>query len=181
MTSLVLVRHAMPAYSENVPADEWVLSDDGRAAAERLCAGLPAGALLAASEEPKAWQTLEPAGDVVRDRRLGEVYRANEPWDGPFRALRQAYVEGVDHAGWEPRSTVVERFDAAVTEFLVRAGGGPVIVASHGMAMTVWLSARIGLAHPGAFWAALQFPDAIEVHLGHRTATRRSVSSNPLT
>jgi hypothetical protein len=37
------------------------------------------------------------------------------------------------------------------------------------MAMTVWLSARLGLTDPGAFWAALRFPDAIEVDLTSRT------------
>lgn len=40
------------------------------------------------------------------------------------------------------------------------------------MAMTVWLTARIGLPDPGAFWADLRFPDAHSVDLGAATITR---------
>jgi hypothetical protein len=29
--------------------------------------------------------------------------------------------------------------------------------------MTVWLTARSQLAHPGAFWAALRFPEVYPV------------------
>ena len=50
-----------------------------------------------ASDEPKAWQTLEPAGPVIRDARFGEVRREGEPWDGPYRELRRSYVDGADH------------------------------------------------------------------------------------
>jgi hypothetical protein len=40
------------------------------------------------------------------------------------------------------------------------------------MAMTVWLTARIELPDPGAFWADLQFPDAHSVDLAAGTITR---------
>ena len=59
---LILVRHAMPAYSAEVPPDCWELSEDGRNAVRRLGPVLPAGALLVASAERKAWQTLESRG-----------------------------------------------------------------------------------------------------------------------
>ena len=161
--SLILVRHAMPAFSPDVPADEWTLSAEGLAAAQVLAGHLPAGARLVASTEPKAYQTLEPAGPVLRDGRFAEVRREGEPWDGPFRELRRSYVSGVDHAGWEPRSAVAARFEAGVREHLAAANGQPLVVASHGMAMTVWLSTRLGLPDPGQFWADLRFPDAIWV------------------
>ncbi len=155
----------MPAYDRDVPAHEWPLSPDGLAAARRLTRQLPRDAWLAASDEPKAWQTLEPAGEVARDARFGEVRREGEPWDGPFRELRRAYVDGADHAGWEPRVDVTARFDAGVEDYLVRAAGRPLVVASHGMAMTLWLTARVGLTAPGEFWASLRFPDAVVVDL----------------
>ena len=40
------------------------------------------------------------------------------------------------------------------------AGERPLLVATHGMAMTVWLTARFRLADPGSFWECLRFPDA---------------------
>jgi broad specificity phosphatase PhoE len=168
---LILVRHAMPAYGPEVPPDRWELSDDGRDAACRLAAVLPAGALLAASAEIKAWQTLERLGAVVRDQRFNEVSRT-EPWEGNYRELRRAYVDGADHAGWEARGHVLERFGAAVSDHLSAADGGPVIIATHGMAMTIWLAATIGLPDPGGFWSDLQFPDAHRVDLAAGTLTR---------
>jgi broad specificity phosphatase PhoE len=163
--SLVLVRHAMPAPDPLVPAHEWPLSPDGRADARWLVPLLPADALLVASDEPKAYQTLESAGPVGRDARFGEVRRGGEPWDGPFRELRRAYVEGAAHPGWEPQASVAARFDEAIREYRVAAGARPLVVASHGMAMTVWLTARFDLAAPGEFWSDLRFPDAHAIDL----------------
>jgi broad specificity phosphatase PhoE len=173
---LILVRHAMPAFGPDVPAHAWELGEDGRREALALCASLRAEApqaMLAASAEPKAWQTLAPAGEARRDPRFNEVSRV-EPWEGEFRRLRREYVDGTDHLEWEPRATVAHRFDTAVAEHLDAADGRPLIIATHGMAMTVWLTARIGLPDPGAFWADLRFPDAHRVDLGRGTVVRWS-------
>jgi 2,3-bisphosphoglycerate-dependent phosphoglycerate mutase len=171
---LVLVRHAMPAYDESVSPRLWPLAPDGVAAARGLV--LPPGAYLVSSDEVKAWQTLayasrakvgDPAaldrGPITVDTRFGEVLREGEPWDGPFRELRRSYVDGAEHVGWEPRSAVAARFDEAVTDHLARADGRALVVATHGMAMTIWLAARVDLTDPGAFWAALRFPDVVRI------------------
>jgi broad specificity phosphatase PhoE len=162
---LILVRHAMPDYRAEVPPDRWELGEDGRSAARRLGAVLPSGALLVASAEPKAWQTLESLGPVTRDRRFNEVGRV-EPWEGDYLRLRREYVNGADRSGWEPRDQVAARFAAAVSDYLSAADGRPLVVATHGMAMTIWLSAAIGLADPAGFWSDLRFPDAHRVELG---------------
>jgi broad specificity phosphatase PhoE len=161
----------MPDFSPETPASEWLLSDAGHAEARLLADVLPGGSRLVASDEPKAWQTLEPAGHVTRDLRFNEVWRT-EPWDGNWRQLRRAYVEGADHPGWEPRSRVAARFGTALSEHLDAAGGRPLVVATHGMAMTIWLTARIALPDPGAFWAGLRFPDAHRVNLQAGTIAR---------
>jgi hypothetical protein len=83
----------MPAHGAELPPHEWVLRPDGAAAARQLAARLPAGAHLVASAEPKAWQTLEPAGPLIRDPRLNEISR-DEPYGGDFRVRRRAYVDG---------------------------------------------------------------------------------------
>ncbi|MGA5761764.1 histidine phosphatase family protein [Nonomuraea bangladeshensis] len=168
---LLLVRHAMPAYGPTVPSYEWALSTEGWQAAHRLIARLPKDARLVSSNEPKAWQTLGGDDAVVRDRRFDEVTRV-EPWEGDYRELRRAYVEGADHADWEPRAEVAKRFDAGITEHLALAGGRPLVVATHGMAMTVWVKTRLGLESAGDFWADLRFPDAHLVDLGAGTVER---------
>ncbi|MEV0615393.1 histidine phosphatase family protein [Nonomuraea sp. NPDC050404] len=168
---LFLVRHAMPAYGPAVPPHEWTLSAEGWQAARRLVARLPEDACLVSSDELKAWQTLGGDGSVARDRRFNEVTRV-EPWEGDYRELRRTYVDGADHADWEPRAEVAKRFDAGITEHLVRTGGRPLVVATHGMAMTVWVKALLGLRSPGDFWADLRFPDALLVDLDSGTVER---------
>ena len=168
---LILVRHAMPASGPRTPPHEWLLGDDGHAAARVLADALPVDSHLVASAEPKAWQTLEPSGRVVRDPRFNEIWRT-EPWEGNYRQLRRAYVEGVDHCDWEPRVQVAERFGSAIDEHCAIAADRPLVVATHGMAMTVWLTTRIGLPDPGAFWVDLRFPDAHHVDVTAGTITR---------
>lgn len=168
---LVVVRHAMPEFGPDRPPEEWPLSPAGRAAAVALRGRLPSGALVVASAEPKARQTLEPYGDVAVDDRFGEV-RRDEPYEGDFRARRRAYVEGVAYPGWERRADVVTRFGDAVAEWQERAGLRPLVVASHGMALTVWLTAAVGLDDPGGFWSALQLPDAFTVDIPGRRVER---------
>jgi broad specificity phosphatase PhoE len=176
--TLYLVRHAMPQVDPATDPATWPLGTEGRAAALRLSARLPSGALLIASDEPKAWQTLDPGGErgVSRDTRLREVRRTEEFHDD-FRRVRRSYVEGAPIAGWEPRIEVARRFAAAIRAATDRAatdraGGRDVVVASHGMAMTVWLAETMPLTDPGSFWADLRFPDLLVVDLQARTVTR---------
>jgi broad specificity phosphatase PhoE len=168
---LILVRHAMPAHGPDVPARDWLLTPEGEVAARSLCEQLPVGARVVASSEPKAIATVGPAGRVIEDRRFDEVSRV-EAYDDDFRAQRRAYVDGADYTDWEAREDVVGRFAAGVAEHVAAADGRPVVIASHGMAMTLWLTATIGLDDPGAFWAALRFPDAHVVDLAARTVVR---------
>jgi broad specificity phosphatase PhoE len=168
---LVLVRHAMPDHGPDTPAHTWPLTAEGRDAAAGLCRGLPAGAWLVASSETKAIETLAPAGPALPDPRFDEV-RRTEAYADDFRTARRAYTDGTDHPGWEPRTDVVRRFSAGVAEHVERAGGRLVVVATHGMAMTVWLTATTGLGDPGAFWAGLELPDAFVVDLAERSVER---------
>jgi broad specificity phosphatase PhoE len=166
---LILVRHAMPDATPTAPPTEWPLSADGLRAAAALRGLLPQDARLVASTEPKAWQTLGDAGEVVRDPRFCEVDRPVDPWSDDFRTRRAEYVSGTVHEGWEPHPEVARRFAAGVT---VYADGGPqaVVIATHGMAMTLWLVSIGAVAESDAegFWRGLRFPDAhlVDVQAG---------------
>jgi broad specificity phosphatase PhoE len=174
---LILVRHAMPSHGPQTPAHEWELGADGHTAAHRLAAALPNSALLVASAEPKV-QTLAPAGTTLRDSRLNEVTRV-EPWEGEYLRLRREYVSGTDHADWEPRAAVAARFEAAVREHLASAQGKPLIIATHGMAMTIWLTSHQLLGDPATFWSELRFPDAHIVERDTQPGTARHRHSTP--
>ncbi len=165
--TLILVRHAMPAHGPHVPPRAWPLAPEGRAAAAELCRAFPPDAYLVASTETKAIETLAPAGAAVSDPRFDEV-RRTEAYADDFRTARRAYVDGTDHPGWEPRADVVRRFAAGVAEHVAAAGDRPLVIATHGMALTTWLTAAADLPDPGAFWAGLAFPDALTVDLAAR-------------
>jgi broad specificity phosphatase PhoE len=171
--TLYLVRHAMPQIDPAADPATWPLGAGGRAAARQLSRRLPAGAFLVASDEPKAWQTLDPGGErgVPQDARLREVRRTEE-FNDDFRRVRRSYVSGAVIAGWEPQIEVACRFAAAIEAATDHAGGRDVVVASHGMAMTVWLTQAISLPEPGEFWAGLRYPDLLAVDLRAGSVTR---------
>ncbi len=170
-TRLVLTRHAMPDVRPDVPAGEWHLRDDGRVAARKLGDMVPAHAHLVASDEPKAVETSTEASgrsDVVIDAGFGEVRRPNAPSGQVHRTLAAAYLGGAVHAAWEAHSSVVRRFHAAVLRHLAVAAarGETVVIGTHGMAMTMWICARVQSGEdPAAFWATLDLPDVVHVDL----------------
>jgi broad specificity phosphatase PhoE len=178
---LILVRHAMPDASPEAASASWPLSADGSRAAAALRSRLPGDARLVASTEPKAWQTLggpdasggaSTAAEVERDPRFCEVDRPAEPWSDDFRTRRAEYVSGVAHPEWEPQAEVARRFGVGLAAYA--DGARPVVVATHGMAMTVWLvSAGLVDADAAAqFWSGLRFPDAHLIDVESQTVRR---------
>jgi broad specificity phosphatase PhoE len=146
---LVLVRHAAAVVDPAVPSREWVLSEEGRAAAKALAARLPSSAAALTSDEPKARETAELAGLPARvDQRLGEVER---PWiDGDYEAAVGRYLAGEDLRGWERRVDAVARLRAALDDF-------DGVAVSHGIAIAL----HAGLSHDE--WRRLPFPAVVEV------------------
>lgn len=55
------------------------------------------------------------------------------------------------------------RFDESVRRAVTAAGDRPVVVGTHGMAMTLWLVSVGVVEDPVAFWETLQFPDVVPV------------------
>jgi broad specificity phosphatase PhoE len=168
---IVLVRHAEPRASSTADPRRWPLSAAGRQAAGHLRDRMPRAGRWVASDEAKAYQTLRCARPdegipVSQDARFDEV-RRSEPYDDGFRARRRAWVEGrLDdrHRDWETPLEAAARFDEAVLE---HAGSSDtLVIGSHGMVLTAWLvHARgvVDLEDAGAFWAAMGFPDVIEL------------------
>ena len=57
---------------------------------------------------------------------------------------------------------MIARFDAGIRHWRSEARGRPLVVATHGMAMTLWLTA-LGLEDPEAFWSDLRLPDVFQL------------------
>jgi broad specificity phosphatase PhoE len=169
MAQLVLVRHAMPVIEPEVPADLWRLAEDGRAAARELAGALPRAPFVVTSDEPKAQQTAEEVvavcgGTLTVDARVAET-RRRHVWDANFAELARQFVAGRQHDGWETPHAVVHRFDAAVREALDASDSAPVLVVTHGQALTLWLRSVGAVNDAPRFWSQLAFPDAWMVTL----------------
>jgi len=164
----------MPQIDPSVSAERWQLGDAGRAAAGALRPLIPRPAHYVASPEPKAVQTLqELAGEaeIATDPGFAEVRRPYVEVD--YRTLARAYVEGTGHAGWEPHDEVATRFEEAIARHTGAARSTILVIGTHGLALTVWLGRRFPLEpSAGAFWAALGFPDLIDVDLANGAVRR---------
>lgn len=168
--AILLVRHAAPEVASGLDPRRWALSGAGRIAAAQLGARLPSYGVWVSSTETKAYQTLSYAAgadvEIAQDSGFDEV-RREEPFDEGFRARRLAWVAGrLDqrHAGWETPTEAAARFDRAVSAHATP--GAPLVIASHGMALTAWLvhaRGRVPRHEAARFWEALAFPDLIEV------------------
>ena len=159
MGSLVIafVRHAQVELRLDAPASTWVLTDDGRAAAEELALRLPPLPRVLTSPEPKAVATAEPIArangvELVVDERLREVERgANLPSYEEHVAAVGRYLAGEPVDGWESREQAERRFREAVAEV-----DGDAVVVTHGTVLALFL----GLDH--ASWQAMRLPEVYD-------------------
>ena len=138
-----LVRHAMTIVDRSRPSEEWVLSDDGRAAARAL----RLSGAARSSSEPKALETARLAGlDATPDDRLREVRR---PWSDDYAADVARYLDGEDLPGWESRGDALARLRDALD-------GYDGVAVTHGLAISLYLG------YSCEEWRALPFPAVVE-------------------
>jgi broad specificity phosphatase PhoE len=179
---ITYVRHAMAVPAEGVHPTSWHLDAAGRSDAARMAERLqvaPEIGCLVSSTEPKALQTAEEIAarwgtEAVADDRLREAVR---PWIGPgYRAVAHRYLRGELPEGWEPHTEVEARVAASVAAAVEVAAGRPVVVVSHGLALALHLSDRLGRDFDReSFWSSLAFPDAWaldDAGMLHRPAAR---------
>ena len=166
MSVVYLIRHAHVVVSEDVPARDWPLSDDGRRDAERLAAS-PVWrdvSLVAAGPEPKMVGTAEPiaaaAGRAPRHQPdLREVERGATWTAGAerYRALVQGFFAGESPPGWEPRDRARTRVVSCIERLLDEAAGR-VAVMSGGLALTLYLTSFAGTGDAFELWSAIPLP-----------------------
>jgi broad specificity phosphatase PhoE len=162
---LILVRHAQPQVDPATPAPQWPLSAEGRraaaAVAERIAPFAPRAAI--SSPEPKALETARilaaPLGlSVVADPGLAEHRRPDLPFGSreTFEARMAAFFAqpATPFFGGESADAAHARFVTA----LARHAARPLLVASHGTMITLYLSRLQGL-EPFALWKSLALPE----------------------
>jgi broad specificity phosphatase PhoE len=181
MARLILVKHAQPEQNPTRPANEWLLSDSGRASslllAERLCdlCSGPPDAIIT-SAEPKAAQTgqvaaraLGIASDVAPG--LHEHDRRNVTY-ASSKAEFEAHVAELfakpDQLvfGGETAHTARARFSSAVQTVLAERPAetvSNVVIVAHGTVITLFAAHHdpIAVPVPFALWQRLGLPSIV--------------------
>ena len=178
----MLVRHAQVRLEPEVPPRDWELTDEGRAAAERLARleVFDRAEVVVTSPEPKARATAEPiaaaAGVELRvepDLREAERDAAAVDDRAAFVARVDAWLRGGEVTGWEERDVASARIVDCISRILDEVSGD-VVVVSHGTALSLYLAwlrthERVDLDE----WEAIPLPAVAVVD----PATRRIVES----
>lgn len=178
MAKLILVRHSAPIIDPTIPAREWVLSVEGRAAAAALAKMLADRVIgsVISSDEPKARQTAEEIASAVQlpvilDRDLREHERVTVGYlpRPEFESGIARFFNRPDELGFgeETADQVFLRFSAVVERGMEKSRGDVVLV-THGTALTLYLARKTDI-DPLAFWHALTMPMAVELDGGSLT------------
>ena len=190
---VILVRHARPRVVLARPSQEWELSQEGRDAADRLCAlalferatGYYAGL------EPKMPATLaavaaERGLTVETDAAFAESHSGGWLGDAQFLATVGRFFTMPDEppaAGWEPSAVATARFAAGIDRLRVHYGPvvapghvnpGTFAVASGGRVLTAYLASLFDYSPEAAFqiWRRLRMPDVAVVEFSPHAAPR---------
>jgi broad specificity phosphatase PhoE len=84
------------------------------------------------------------------------------------------YLAGESVATWEPLLTALARITSCIEQIAARHAGLEVGVVSHGLVLTLYLAALLGLDGAGAFdlWSRIGFPDVAVVDAEARRLER---------
>jgi broad specificity phosphatase PhoE len=177
---LILVKHSLPAILPDVPAREWVLSEEGQrrsmALAEVLRPYQPIK--LIASEEPKAAETGQIAAVQLGCRfetrpGLHEHVRVNEPYraKAEFEALVQRFFQQPARLvfGEETADEAEARFTWAVEAVIEQNEAlETLVIVAHGTVITLYVSCLTGIA-PFPLWQRLGLPGFVVLNGQQKT------------
>ena len=171
MPHLVLVRHSIPILEENVPPNQWRLSEAGKAAALALAQKLASYSLdiIITSVERKAQETA-----VILAEELGVVWQTapdlheHERAAGPlgtreeFTAAVEALFSHPDELvmGLETAHQTLARYAAGVENVLAAHPDQTVAIVSHGTVMALYIAQQTG-CDGLQLWQSLGLPTAI--------------------
>jgi broad specificity phosphatase PhoE len=165
-----LIRHAPVVPDPARPPDQWLLSETSEALVAAL-ASLPAAARVErffSSPEPKALGTariVAGARPIEAEPGLRELDRSTAGWlDTPdgYASLVAEILCAPERSirGCEPAAEAQRRMVNAVERIVAGHRDRNVAIVSHGIALTLYLSALRGLALPDLdLWRRMRLPD----------------------
>ena len=153
MTTLVLVKHALPLFDMSRPPREWQLSAEGELQSKQLAGRLRAflPLRLVTSTEPKASSTGRVVGaelglHVTVADGVQEFDRPASPWQSKADRERENAAIFDNPAqrilGAESGRDALDRFSAAIHAELDRTGGQNLVVITHGTVISLFVAAH---------------------------------------
>lgn len=155
MKPLILIKHSLPVIREDIPAREWILSDEGLLRARRLSKSLISyhPEFIVSSTEPKARQTAEIVAEQLAlefhmMENLHEHTRSQSPHYArdDFHALMHKFFQHPDMLvfGNETANQALCRFQQAIDTVLISHVDKTVLVVTHGTVISLFVSDRTG-------------------------------------
>ena len=176
---LILVKHSLPTIMQDVPAREWMLSEEGRTHARLLADRLRQyrPEIVISSSEPKAAET----GEIIAEflglpmqvvENLHEHDRSNATFlaRDEFQAAVQEFFDKPAALvfGNETANQSLERFSKAVRAALSMHENKTTVIATHGTVISLFVS---HLTDTSAFslWNELGLPSFVVLDLDSNT------------
>lgn len=172
---LILVKHSLPKLNPNFPANQWLLSREGK----KRCIGLAPSLApfkpetIFSSCEPKAKQTAEILAKIMNvpvsvEKNLHEHERPQpgllslEEFDRNVQALFNFPEETI--FGNESAIQAQNRFSEAVMGIIARHQNNNIMIVSHGTVISLFVQATSKIS-PYPLWKSLELPSFIVLSL----------------
>jgi len=170
---LILVKHSLPEIVENVPAQKWELSDEGRVRAQKLAARLNRfqPEVIVSSVEPKAKQTakiiaakhnleLQIVKDLHEHDRSKVGYLPKDEFQGAVRRFFENPATLV--FGSETADECHARFQQAVHSILDHNLDKTIVIVAHGTVISLFVS-RLTRISDQLLWNDLALPSFVVI------------------
>ena len=176
---LILVRHSVPQFETDHPANTWKLSDKGRLRAHRLAEQLESyePEVIVSSDEPKAKETADILGIHLRLQvqilpDLHEHDRSNVRFlshDAFQRSIREFFQKPHELVfGEETADQTHARFYQAVHSVLNKHRDKTVVIVTHGTVISLFVSRLTGTSDL-ELWNKLGLPSFVAMDLHSST------------
>ena len=180
---LILVKHSLPEIVENVPAQDWKLSDDGRVCAQQLAARLNQyqPEVIVSSVEPKAKETAEIIArkhnlelQIVEGLHEHDRSKVAYLLKDEFQAAVREFFEKPDTLvfGSETADACHARFQQAVHSILDQNLDATVVIVAHGTVISLFVSRLTGISDL-LLWHELGLPSFLVIDVQSATLIER--------
>ncbi|WP_102028074.1 histidine phosphatase family protein [Salirhabdus sp. Marseille-P4669] len=175
MRKLVLIKHAMPVLSDEVPSNQWKLSEKGKEKAKVLADYLQnyETDTIYSSTEPKAIETASIAAEVLEKKvtvkdDLHEHLRTSKRKIYPQQEFQEIirnffHYEDMLIFGEETANIAKKRFVNGVKHVLDNAQPDEdVVIVTHGTVMTLFIS-EFNEINKFDMWSSFGLPSIVEL------------------